>query len=101
MSDCPKQSTIFRSYSCVASLLSRCRSEHTGERASGRLRIGGTMNRLVRVSILVFGVLAATLCAQAQMVNVTVRIILVDRDLNQKPVPSFRVSLQRTDAAAE
>ena len=56
------------------------------------------MNRLVRVSTLVVGVLALTWCAQAQMVQVTLRIILVDRDLNQKPVPSFRVSLERADS---
>jgi len=59
------------------------------------------MNRLVRVSILVFAVLAVSLWADAQMVNLTVRIILVDRDLNQKPVPSFRVSLQRADVTGE
>ena len=43
------------------------------------------MNRLVRVSILTMGVLACALCARAQMVQVTLRIVLVDRDLNQKP----------------
>jgi S1-C subfamily serine protease len=46
------------------------------------------------------GVLALSLCAQAQMVKVNVHIILVDRDLNQKPVPSFHIRLQPTDAAA-
>jgi len=55
------------------------------------------MNRLVRVSTLVVGALALTLCAQAQMVQVTLRIVLVDRDLNQKPVPSFRVTLERAE----
>ena len=55
------------------------------------------MNRLVRVSILTMGVLACALCAQAQMVQVTLRIVLVDRDLNQKPVPSFRVTLKRAE----
>ena len=55
------------------------------------------MNRLVRVFILVGEVLAFTLGAQAQMVQVNLRIVLVDRDLNQKPVPSFRVTLARAD----
>jgi S1-C subfamily serine protease len=56
------------------------------------------MNRLVRVFILVGEVLAFTLGAQAQMVQVNLRIVLVDRDLNQKPVPSFRVTLARADS---
>jgi len=56
------------------------------------------MNRLVRVFTLAVGVLALTLCAQAQMVQVTLRIVLVDRDLNQKPVPSFGVTLERADS---
>ncbi len=56
------------------------------------------MKRLVRVFSMAVGVLVFTLCAQAQMVQVTLRIVLVDRDLNQKPVPSFRVTLERADS---
>jgi S1-C subfamily serine protease len=56
------------------------------------------MNRLVRVFILTMGVLACALCAQAQMIQVTLRIVLVDRDLNQKAVPSFRVTLERAES---
>ena len=57
------------------------------------------MNRSVRVSILIVGLLVLTLFAQSQTVQVTLRIVLVDRDLNQKPVPSFHVTLQRTDVS--
>ena len=59
--------------------------------------IGDSVSRLMQVSTLVVAVIALTLCAQAQTVQVTLRIVLVDRDLNQKPVPSFRITLARTD----
>ena len=58
-----------------------------------------TMNKRMGIFTTVLAVLALTLCAQAQTVKVTVHVVLVDRDLNQKPVPSYRLSLRRTDAA--
>ena len=58
------------------------------------------MKDLVRAVALILSVLVLGRFAPAQTVNVKLHIVLVDRDLNQKPVPSFRVMLQRTDAAA-
>ena len=58
------------------------------------------MNRAARFSTLFLAMLAFTLCAQAQ-VKLNLHIVLVDRDLNQKPVPSFHIKLQRTDASAD
>jgi S1-C subfamily serine protease len=40
---------------------------------------------------------ALAVFAQTDMVKVKIQIILVDRDLNQKPVPHFVVTLQRVD----
>ncbi len=58
------------------------------------------MNYLARASALILSVLVFALCAPAQTVNVKLHIVLVDRDLNQKPVPSFRVTLQPKDTPA-
>jgi len=60
------------------------------------LKGGRIMKRLV--GVFVVGLLALTLCAQAQTVKVNLHIVLVDRDLNQKPVPAFHVALQPMDA---
>lgn len=57
------------------------------------------MRKPIGVLILILAVLACMLGAQAQMVKVNLHIVLVDKDLNQKPVPSFRVNLQRTDGS--
>jgi len=62
---------------------------------------GGNMSRVIRATVLLASVLVSAVCAQSQTVNVKLHIVLVDRDLNQKPVPSFRVTLQRTDSASE
>jgi len=43
-------------------------------------------------------VFALNIPAQAQSVKVSLQIILVDRDLNQKPVPWFHVRLRREDS---
>lgn len=55
------------------------------------------MTRRIKLLTVLVGVFALTPCAQAQVVKVNLHIVLVDRDLNQKPVPSFQVTLQRTD----
>jgi hypothetical protein len=52
--------------------------------------------RFVFLSCLVW-VFALTMMAQAQTVKVNLHIILVDRELNQKPVPWFHVTLCRED----
>jgi len=44
------------------------------------------------------GIFVLNMPARAQIVNVNLRIILVDRDLNQKPVPWFHVRLRREDS---
>jgi len=48
------------------------------------------------VSALVVAVFVCVIGAPAQTVKVNLHIVLVDKDLNQKPVPSFRVNLQST-----
>ena len=40
---------------------------------------------------------ALTMPLQAQTVKVSLHVVLVDRELNQKPVPWFRVTLRRED----
>ena len=42
-------------------------------------------------------VFALTILVQAQTVKVNLHIVLVDRELNQKPVPWFHVTLRRED----
>lgn len=57
-----------------------------------------------RILHLPFALLLLVTWAQAQTpaaVHVKVRAILVDKDLNQKPVPRLALSLQRTDATGE
>jgi len=44
----------------------------------------------VAASLLVFG---APLRSQVEMPNLKVRVILIDKDLNQKPVPHLAVLL--------
>ena len=51
------------------------------------------MTRLVRFSVLLL-VCALAVQARPDLVKVHVRVILVDRDLNQKPVPFLLVSLK-------
>jgi S1-C subfamily serine protease len=48
-------------------------------------------------------ILAFATAAQSQVttVRLKVRVILVDKDLNQKPVPHFDLAVQRLDAAGE
>ncbi len=48
------------------------------------------LNCLVRV-------FALTMPVQAQTVKLNLHIVLVDRELNQKPVPWFHVTLRRED----
>ena len=58
------------------------------------------MNRYLSVFLL--GLVSAwTTSAQPNLVKVRVRVILVDQDLNQKPVPFFVVSLKCGGKAAE
>ena len=57
------------------------------------------MRKPIGFSTLMPALLACMLGAQAQMVKVNLHIVLVDKDLNQKPVPSFRVNLQPTDGS--
>jgi len=59
------------------------------------------MRWLLRTTSLFVALLGTAFCSQVQMVQVKLHIILVDRDLNQKPVPSFRVMLQRSDLAGQ
>jgi S1-C subfamily serine protease len=54
------------------------------------------MNRYLRIALLVFVPLSGAF-PQAQLVNVRLRVLLVDKDLNQKPVPFQVVKLH--DAA--
>jgi len=58
------------------------------------------MRRMITAATLAVGFCAATVWAQSQMVKLNLHVVLVDRDLNQKPVPSFRLNLQRTDVSA-
>jgi S1-C subfamily serine protease len=44
--------------------------------------------------------LAASAAPQVQLVRLTVRAVLVDRDLNQKPVPKLTLVFTRQDAAS-
>jgi serine protease Do len=44
------------------------------------------------------GLFAPCLAAQSSTVNLKLHIVLIDRDLNQKPVPNFVVTLQRADS---
>lgn len=53
-----------------------------------------------------FSVLAILLCAltasaQTGAVKLRLHVVLIDRELNQKPVPNFVVTLQRTGTAAK
>jgi S1-C subfamily serine protease len=57
------------------------------------------MRSPIGVLLLILALLACVLGAQAQMVKVNLHIVLVDKDLNQKPVPSFRVNLQHADGS--
>jgi S1-C subfamily serine protease len=52
--------------------------------------------RFVFLNCLVW-VFALTMPIQAQTVKVSLHIVLVDRELNQKPVPWFHVTLRRED----
>lgn len=51
------------------------------------------MTRLVRLSVL-FLVCALAVQARPDLAKVHIRVILVDRDLNQKPVPFLLVSVK-------
>ena len=51
------------------------------------------MIRTFRLAMLLF-VCASAVQARPDLVKVHVRVILVDRDLNQKPVPFLTVSLK-------
>lgn len=51
------------------------------------------------LAFLSFLLLTATIHAQSGAVQVKLHIVLIDRDLNQKPVPNFVVTLERSDAA--
>ena len=51
------------------------------------------MTRLVRLSVL-FLVCAFAVQARPDLVKLHLRVILVDRDLNQKPVPFLLVSVK-------
>ncbi|GAC1615721.1 MAG: hypothetical protein NVS9B13_00240 [Candidatus Acidiferrum sp.] len=54
------------------------------------------------VSVVLFGLLSAsTMLAQPNLVKVRVRVILVDQELNQKPVPFFVVTLKSGTKALE
>ncbi len=54
------------------------------------------------LSVVLFGlVFASATLAQPNLVKVRVRVILVDQELNQKPVPFFMVSLKSGAKAAE
>src|SRR5713226_4831860 len=54
------------------------------------------------LSVFLLGLVSAwTTSAQPNLVKVRVRVILVDQDLNQKPVPFFVVSLKSGTKAAE
>ena len=54
------------------------------------------------LSVVLFGlVFASATLAQPNLVKVRVRVILVDQELNQKPVPFFVVSLKSGAKAAE
>jgi S1-C subfamily serine protease len=54
------------------------------------------------LSVFLLGLLSAyATLAQPNLVKVRVRVILVDQDLNQKPVPFFVVSLKSAAKAAE
>jgi len=58
------------------------------------------MIRFVRLTVLLF-VCALALQAKPDLVKVRVRVILVDRDLNQKPVPFLLVSLKSGAKSSE
>src|SRR2546425_12002855 len=54
------------------------------------------------LSVVLFGLVSASgTLAQPNLVSVRVRVILVDQELNQKPVPFFVVSLKSGARAAE
>jgi S1-C subfamily serine protease len=56
-----------------------------------------------RLALLAFFALTAFAAAPAQVAGVHLKIhaVLVDKDLNQKPVPHLTLTLQRTDAPGE
>jgi len=56
--------------------------------------------RILFLSCLVL-VLVFTIAGQGQTVTVNLHIVLVDQELNQKPVPWFHVTLRRTDKGFE
>ena len=58
------------------------------------------MTRVLRLTVLLF---ACTFAVQARpdLVRVRVRVILVDRELNQKPVPFLLISLKSSGKSAE
>jgi S1-C subfamily serine protease len=58
------------------------------------------MIRILRLTLLLF-VCASAVQARPDLVKVHVRVILVDRDLNQKPVPFLLVSLKSAGKAVE
>jgi len=58
------------------------------------------MIRILRLTLLLF-VCASAVQARPDLVKVHVRVILVDRDLNQKPVPFLLVSLKGAGKAVE
>ncbi|HWY05249.1 MAG TPA: serine protease [Candidatus Acidoferrales bacterium] len=58
------------------------------------------MIRVLRLTVLLF-VCALTLQAKPDLVKVRVRVILIDRDLNQKPVPFLLVSLKNGAKSSE
>jgi S1-C subfamily serine protease len=51
------------------------------------------MNRYLLTALLVFVPLSSA-APQAELVNVKLRVLIVDKDLNQKPVPFYVVSLR-------
>ena len=58
------------------------------------------MIRVLRLTVLLF-VCALTVQANPDLVKVRLRVILIDRDLNQKPVPFLLVSLKNGAKSAE
>jgi len=48
--------------------------------------------------LFLFVLFAPSLAAQSATVKLKLHIVLIDRDLNQKPVPNFVVTLQRADS---
>jgi hypothetical protein len=70
--------------------------DHSWNRILSKLLRGVRMRATLSLVALVLMAVSSA-HAQIESVKVTIRAILVDKDLNQKPIPRLLVSLTRTD----